>query len=70
MLYEKQKFYQSRWDCSYGDRIRSSILTDWVNERKWMRKLKKGNEALAKKDDENERSPNMGSFFLVWSKCQ
>ena len=55
MLYEKQKFYQSHWDCSYGDRIWSKYLTDWVNEKKMDEKIEeKVNEALAKKDDENE----------------
>ncbi|MFQ8969978.1 MAG: hypothetical protein ACLR7L_17740 [Enterocloster sp.] len=47
-----------------------SILTDWVNEKKMDEKIEeKVNEALAKKMMKTKRSPNKGSFFLVWSKC-
>lgn len=46
-----------------------SILTDWVNEKKMDEKIEeKVNEALAKKMVKTKRSPNMGSFFLIWSK--
>lgn len=55
MLYEKQKFYQSHWDCSYGDRIWSKYSYRLGKRKKMDEKIEeKVNEALAKKDDENE----------------
>ena len=56
MLYEEQKFYQGHWYRSYRDRIWSECpYRLGKRKEKWMKKIEeKVNEALAKRDDENE----------------
>ena len=42
-----------------------NILTDWVNEKKMDERIEEKVNEVAK----TKRSPNKGSFFLVWSRC-
>ena len=53
MLYDEWKNYQNYWYCGYRNWV--NILTDWVNEKKMDERIEeKVNEALAKRDSENE----------------
>lgn len=55
MLYDEWKNYQNYWYCGYRNWVWSEYPYDWVNEKKMDERIEeKVNEALAKRDSENE----------------